>query len=233
MSLSSPLIKEMNLLRQEGEKITPPVTLVSAKVVLHPPYNITFFLITSTDAVIGWSPPDVYTMHDVNTTLIDPPFNTTMEWLGKTYPQPDSSSADVKPATAPEDSTMTVETATSETVNKSQVATKTHEELCQSLEYFANYTVDVNLTKEALEDYLPHLITMKEVFRPRNITADMLHKPIVPFAQGCVKEYRVYYQAEQSGRSCCVYFCLVFILMLMMKAELVIIMLMKVKTIYW
>lgn len=178
---------------------------ISAKVVLHPPKNITFFLVTSNEAVIGWLPPKIYKMHDVNTSLVDPPFNETMIWLNHTYPlwEPSGDGAQSGPVHV-ENSTMgETENGTDidSGVTKAPLLEISHEELCHSLDYFVNYTVDINTTEDALKDYLPHLITMKDVFKAENVTADTMNKQIVPFSQGCVREYHVFYRDNQSGLS--------------------------------
>jgi len=179
---------------------------VSAKVVLHPPKNITFFLVTSNEAVIGWLPPEVYKMHDVNTTLIDPPFNETMIWLNHTYPQwePSRDSTESKPVPTENSTTSETENGTStdsEVTEAPPLETSPHE-LCHSLDYYVNYTINVNTTEEALKDYRPHLITMKDIFKAENVTADTKNTQIVSFSQGCVREYHVFYWNNQSGLSC-------------------------------
>lgn len=173
--------------------------VVSERVLLRPPTNITFFLITSNEAVIGWLPPEIFTDHyiyDVNTTLIDPLFNhtNTMIWLNHTYPQPLLSGGGTK-SKSEESSTQ------DDSVNSSEAGVTavppvfpiSEEEFCHSLDFFANYTVGVNTTDEAVNDYVPHLIKLKDVFKPRNVTADMKNSDIVSYSQSCVQEYHVFY----------------------------------------
>lgn len=157
--------------------------VVSERVLLRPPTNITFFLITSNEAVIGWLPPEIFTDHyiyDVNTTLIDP--------------QPLLSGGGTK-SKSEESSTQ------DDSVNSSEAGVTavppvfpiSEEEFCHSLDFFANYTVGVNTTDEAVNDYVPHLIKLKDVFKPRNVTADMKNSDIVSYSQSCVQEYHVFY----------------------------------------
>ncbi|KAL8566631.1 hypothetical protein ACOMHN_049772 [Nucella lapillus] len=189
--------------KQSDSSIDPTKMMRQAKVVLHPPKNLTFFLVTSSEAVIGWLPPNVYTSHNVNTTLIDPLFNSTMVWLNHTYPQiqTESPNSATQPDPQPNQTETPAEISNSAHDDDSKAPftpSNRREKACQSLEFFANYTVGVNVSEEALKDYLPHLITLKEMFIPQNVTADVINKDIVPFAQGCVREYRVFYHDNKT-----------------------------------
>ncbi|XP_076436675.1 uncharacterized protein LOC143276144 [Babylonia areolata] len=188
--------------QQNYSTIDPMEMMRRAKVVLHPPKNLTFFLVTPTEAVVGWLPPNIYKKHDVNTSLVDPVFNATMVWLNHTYPV---SLAGQQPSTSDQTDTVSLDTPNGSNgvrtpPTKPSSPTK---EMCKSLEFFANYTVGVNVSEEALKDYIPHLIRLKDVFVPENVTVDVVHKDVklVPFSQGCVQEYRVFYYDNETEDS--------------------------------
>lgn len=179
------------------------------RVTLLPPANITFFLLNSTDAIIGWDPPEVYPVYDVNTTDIDPPFNETLWWLLNQTASVNGTSEKEATTEKPVFSNETVTAAPSVTQSQSDKGTtasptkdQTVEEFCHPLSYFLNYTVNYNHTEEALgglNDTMPPMIRFSDVFATRNVTVEALQNLSVEFSQGCVKEYLVFYFSKSNA----------------------------------
>lgn len=174
--------------------------LQNAKVMLAPPTNITFFLIESTEAVIAWAPPQVYHTYDVNTSLIDPPVNESSAWLNRTNSRTEdgnNSSESINVATPSTDAgkliTDNVTTQDNASATIPRRITSVTETICDSLEFFANFTVDFNRTEQALNSSFPQLIQLKDMYLETNTTADVDTHKMVPFSQGCVVQYQLFY----------------------------------------
>jgi hypothetical protein len=172
----------------------------AAMVKLYPPTNITLFLRQPREVVIAWAPPDVYTYHDVNTTLIDPPFGNTSV-PENTTPSPANNRNTTQP---PGSSNVTVNPKPANTSDSPPTTPTAIDSECRSLEYFENYTVGFNDTEEALNFSLPQLFSLHDVYQAENITSGIQEGAIVVFSQGCVLEYQVvYFPTNQSGKSVC------------------------------
>lgn len=176
------------------------------RVVLHPPTNISILSVGPTEAFIAWSPPEIYTPHDVNTSLFDPPDNesNSLDWLPTPVPSAPGNSSKLESNTA-----LPMNASLGDLVTDLPTSTKYLDlEICQPLKYFANYTVDFNHSEEVMESGIPQFITLHDIYRKEldNLTNNQ-NDVVVPFGQGCVKEYIVNYYYNQSSKYLLLIYC--------------------------
>lgn len=176
------------------------ITVPDVMVVLQPPFNITLYLLNTTDAIIGWAPPEVYPLHDVDTSDIDRASVYNIQNLENTTPQqqPETNETGVTAASPVNNETQTAGVTESPAPPSSN---QTVEEFCHPLTYFLNYTVGYNRTEAALDGdnaSMPVMIPFSRFIETHNLTVDTLQNMSVEFSQGCVTEYLVIYFVDAS-----------------------------------
>lgn len=167
----------------------------AAKVVLRPPTNITLRLLGPKEAVITWSPPSIYTPHDVDISQDEELPSTN---VSNSNPSDPSNNLTTKAAEPLEQTTVRDE---GKRVNESRASSVNDDSddinaVCHPLRYFFNYTVYQNGTDQKNRE--PKWITMGDIYKKENITSQSGEK-VVSFGLGCVREYLVVYSQNQSG----------------------------------